>query len=211
MSGARLLVVTAVAAERQAVERGLPSSHSVTVIDGGVGMASAAAATAAALCGEDRYTAVICAGIGGGFAVAVGGLALATASVAADLGTESPEGFLGLEELGLGRSTVECDADLVSSLAAQLPEAVRGAVLTVATVTGTREREQILRERHPDAVAEAMEGFGVATAVTRAGLPFAELRAVSNLVGPRNRPAWRIVDALVALERAGAALATLVP
>jgi futalosine hydrolase len=56
-------------------------------------------------------------------------------------------------------------------------------------------------------VAEAMEGFGVATATARVGLPFAEIRAISNPVGPRDRAGWRIPEALAALERAAAALA----
>jgi futalosine hydrolase len=51
-------------------------------------------------------------------------------------------------------------------------------------------------------VAEAMEGFGVATAAAGAGVPFAELRAISNLVGPRDRAAWRLEDAFAALRRA---------
>ena len=66
-----------------------------------------------------------------------------------------------------------------------------------------------LRQRHPNAVGEAMEGFAVATAAAHAGLPFAELRAVSNAVGPRDRAAWRIPDALAALERAAAALVSV--
>jgi futalosine hydrolase len=205
----RLLVVTAVAAEREAIERGLSAARDlVLVVDGGVGVANAAAVTATTLQGG-QIDAVVCAGIGGGFGVPTGGLALGTTSVAADLGAESPDGFLSLDDLGLGSSTVECDAGLVAGLAARLADAVPGAILTVATTTGTQARASSLRERHPDAVAEAMEGFGVGTAAARAGLPFAELRAISNAVGPRDRTAWRIVDALSALESLGAALATL--
>lgn len=37
---------------------------------------------------------------------------------------------------------------------------------------------------HPGALAEAMEGFGVAEAAARAEVPVLELRAVSNAVGP---------------------------
>ena len=43
----------------------------------------------------------------------------------------------------------------------------------------------------------------------RDGIPFAEVRTISNLVGPRDRAAWRIGDALAALRDVGAALATL--
>ena len=46
-----------------------------------------------------------------------------------------------------------------------------------------------------------MEGAGVAAAAARHGVPFAEVRAISNLVGPRDRAAWRIPEALAALAR----------
>ncbi len=47
-----------------------------------------------------------------------------------------------------------------------------------------------------------MEGFGVAEAAVLHGLPVLEVRAVSNPVGPRDRAAWRIGDALAALSDA---------
>ncbi|MEP7179809.1 MAG: hypothetical protein ABI775_12015, partial [Pseudonocardiales bacterium] len=63
-----------------------------------------------------------------------------------------------------------------------------------------------LRGRFPDAVAEAMEGAGAAAAATLHGVPFAEVRAISNPVGPRDRDAWRIPEALSALGRGVAAI-----
>jgi futalosine hydrolase len=51
-----------------------------------------------------------------------------------------------------------------------------------------------------------MEGFGVAEAAAAHGVPVLEIRAVSNPVGPRDRAAWRIPDALRALRAAFAAL-----
>jgi futalosine hydrolase len=75
-------------------------------------------------------------------------------------------------------------------------------VLTVSTVTGTADRAGQLTARHPGAVAEAMEGFGVAEAAAAAGVPVVEIRAVSNAVGPRDRAAWRIGEALAALTTA---------
>lgn len=69
-------------------------------------------------------------------------------------------------------------------------------------MTGTAVRAARLRERHPTALAEAMEGFGVAEAAAAHGTPVLELRAVSNPVGPRDRAAWRIGDALAALTEA---------
>lgn len=214
-SAGRLLVVTAVPAERDAVRAGLHARAPVEVVAVGVGPAAAAAGTARLLAlaqaAGTGYRAVVCAGIGGGFPgrVPVGGLALATRCVAADLGADSPGGFLGLDELGFGTATLLPDPALTAALATALPDAVAGDVLTVSTVTGTAERTALLAARHPDAVAEAMEGYGVACAAAGADLPFAELRAVSNLVGPRDRATWRVGAALEALGAAGPAVGTL--
>jgi futalosine hydrolase len=227
----RLLVVTAVAAEADAVRRGTVHSGvllgtpdgeydaglAVTVIDGGVGPARAAATTAASVARADErgepFLAVISAGIAGGFAgrAEPGDVVLGRASVAADLGVQTTDGFLTIDQLGFGSSTVDSDVDLLALLRSALPGIAEGPILTVSTVTGTADRAADLRRRHPDAVAEAMEGYGVGIAATQAGLAFAEIRTISNPIGPRDRDAWRIGDALAALEHVGQTLASLEP
>ncbi|MGV9266351.1 futalosine hydrolase [Kitasatospora sp. NPDC003701] len=190
-----------------------PPGVTVDVLAGGVGPAAAAAAASAAL-SVGRYDLVVSAGIGGGFAphAPVGATVVAEAIVAADLGAETPEGFADVTELGFG-TVLHTPAPAAVALAAEAlgaaapaPAVVTGTVLTVSTVTGSAERAAALIARHPRAVAEAMEGFGVAEAAARHGVPAFELRTVSNPVGPRDRAAWRIGEALAALERAFAAL-----
>jgi futalosine hydrolase len=51
-----------------------------------------------------------------------------------------------------------------------------------------------------------MEGYGVAVAAVQFGVPVIEIRAVSNPVGPRDRAAWKIREALDSLEKAAAAM-----
>lgn len=209
---APLLVVTAVDAERDAVAAGLPTRRGVTVAAVGVGPAAAAAGTARLLALAEAagrpYRAVISAGIAGGFPgrAPIGSVVLATRSVHADLGADSPDGFLPLDRLGFGTTTVAVDPALRAVLAARLPDAVDGEVLTVSTVTGTADRAAALAAAHPSAAAEAMEGYGAGCAAVAAGVAFAELRTVSNLVGPRDRASWRIGDALAALTAAARAL-----
>jgi futalosine hydrolase len=175
-----------------------------TVLAGGVGPAAAAAATAAALVRAKAagrpYDLVVSAGIGGGFAPAapVGSVAVASAIVAADLGAQTPDGFVPVAELGFGTSRHLPPRRLSKAVADGLAAAY-GPVLTVSTVTGGAERAAELAGRHPGAVAEAMEGFGVAEAAAAADLPALEIRTVSNAVGPRDRAAWRIGEALAAL------------
>ena len=201
-----LLVVTAVAAEAEAVRAG--AGHDDVVAEAvGVGPAAAAAGTARLLA-TGRYRAVISAGIAGGFPgrADVRAIVLGARSIAADLGAETPDGFLTVEELGFGTSRLDADPMLLKALATALPTAVVGDVLTLSTVTGTAETARRLAGRFPAAVAEAMEGYGVATAA--AGLPFLELRTISNPVGPRDRAAWRLKEAFAALSTASAALWT---
>ncbi|WP_063783251.1 futalosine hydrolase [Streptomyces sp. XY431] len=195
-----------------------PSGATVDVLAGGVGPGAAAAAAATALATlsaltADRYDLVVSAGIAGGFAprAPIGTTVLADAIVAADLGAETPEGFADVTELGFGTvrhtpapATVALVAEALR--AAGVDTLATGTVLTVSTVTGSAGRAAALTARHPDAVAEAMEGFGVAEAAARHGVPAFELRTVSNPVGPRDRSAWRIGEAFGALERAFAAL-----
>ncbi|MEU2788865.1 futalosine hydrolase [Streptomyces sp. NPDC007100] len=232
----RVLVVTAVAAERDAVVAGLPggagaevvalpaggcalhrvraderSGVVVDVLAAGVGPAAAAAGAATALtaagCGGTRYDLVISAGIGGGFApgAPVGTAVVADEIVAADLGAETPDGFVPVTELGFGTVVHTPPPVLVRALA-EAAGAACGAVLTASTVTGSAEHAARLAARYPRALVEAMEGFGVAEAAAAQGLPVLEIRTVSNPVGPRDRAAWRIGDALGALSAACAAL-----
>ncbi|MFJ8083459.1 futalosine hydrolase [Streptomyces sp. NPDC096205] len=225
----RVLVATAVPAERDAVARAFPEPPAEVDLPGavlhrlpdggpdllaaGVGPARAAASvsaalTAAALDGTP-YTLVVSAGVAGGFlpAAPVGSLVVADAITVADLGAESADGFLPVTELGFGTVTHRPPEDLVRQCAAATGAAT-GAVLTVSTVTGTAARAEALRRRHPGVLAEAMEGFGVAEAAAALhGTPVLEIRAVSNPVGPRDRAAWRIGDALAALTTAFGKLA----
>jgi futalosine hydrolase len=209
-----LLVATAVAAERSAVLAGLPARPpQLTVAVVGVGPAAAAAGTARLLALAEAaghpYRTVLSAGVAGGFPgrAPVGAVVLASRSLQADLGADSPDGWQSLDQLGLGSTVAPADPAVLAALRAGLPDAVVGDVITVATVTGTAERAAVLAAAHPAAVAEAMEGYGVACAAAGAGVGFAELRTISNPVGPRDRSAWRITEALAALTTAAAALA----
>ncbi|MFE4175119.1 futalosine hydrolase [Streptomyces sp. NPDC056909] len=213
-----------------------PGSVQIPVVDvlaGGVGPTASAVATATALAAspyDPPYHLVISAGIAGGFRhrAPVGSLVVADSIVAADLGAETPDGYLPVEELGFGRSVHRPPAELTTRIAKILdaataggaaatggaataasgPGSVQGSgtvlapILTVSTATGTAARAAELTARHPRAAAEAMEGFGVAEAAAVHSVPCVEIRAVSNAVGPRDRASWEIGRALGALRYA---------
>ncbi|MFF7975305.1 futalosine hydrolase [Streptomyces sp. NPDC007905] len=217
----RVLVATAVPLERDAVAGAFPGTCSeetqlpgavcvvrtaagYDLLAAGVGAALAAASTATALTAAaldaSPYDLVVSAGIGGGFqpGAPLGSLVVADAITVADLGAETADGFLPVTELGFGAVTHRPPESLVRGVSEAIG-ARPGTVLTVSTVTGTAARAAELRTRHPEALAEGMEGFGVAEAAAAHGVPVLEIRAISNPVGPRDRAAWRIGDALAAL------------
>ncbi|WP_244918954.1 futalosine hydrolase [Paenibacillus dendritiformis] len=206
-TGHRILIVTSVPAERDAVLRGLGGDPRFNVIVGGVGTAAAAASTTRELAAA-RYGAAVCAGIAGGFAerAEVGSVVVASSIIAADLGAETPDGFCSVDELGFGSAYLPVDAETAERICQAMQaiplQACAGPVLTLSTVTGTAETAAMLAQRVPGAAAEAMEGYGIAVAARQFGLPAFEIRSISNAVGPRNRAAWRIPEALKALEAA---------
>jgi futalosine hydrolase len=214
----RIVVITAVIAERDAILTAFEGARTarlstypetmavatgagtLVVIPGGVG---AAAASLAAGIAAHRLTPdlIVSMGIAGGFPpLNIGSIAVASRIVAGDMGAEGPDGYQSLAELNLGSVEYPCPgaprvADRLHSLQPHV-----GTLLTVSTITGTPNRREQLQLRHPDALAEAMEGYGVALAAERHGCPVLEIRAISNDVGDRNRDHWRFGDALDALQ-----------
>nr|AAK97743.1 hypothetical 23.6 kDa protein [Alkalihalophilus pseudofirmus OF4] len=212
----RILIVVSVDAQKEAVQRGIGENNkNIDILTAGVGVAKAAAATAFKLAGE-QYKLVINAGIAGGFTgrAEIGTVVLAEQVICADLGAESDSGFLTVDELGFGSGVMDVDRPALLSVykALEQTELVvnKGEVLTLSTVTGTKESTLELMERYPDALAEAMEGFGVASACALCEVPFMEMRTISNAIGPRDREAWRIKEALLSLEEASKTISEVV-
>lgn len=164
----------------------------------GLGPAAAAAGTMQALA-AGGYTAVLNVGIAGGFAangVAPGQVVVADPIMHADLGVRTDQGWLALPD-----APTRTDVPGAAALAAAVGGRA-GPLLTLSAMTGTEQDAADLLARYPAALAEAMEGAGVAAAAARAGVPVYEVRAVSNAVGRRDRGAWDVAGALAALGRA---------
>lgn len=209
----KVLIVTAVEVEKDAVLRGIGDDPRFEVLAAGVGPVAAAIHTTLKLAAEPHtYELVVNVGIGGGFSgrADIESLVVASRIMAADLGSETLDGFLSLDELGFGTAHVAPDEGLARLLVDALQTAgldtAYAPILTVSTTTGTQRSAQALQSRVPDAAAEAMEGFGVASAASTCGLPVLEVRAISNAVGPRDRETWRINEALQRVTSASAIL-----
>lgn len=204
-----VLIVVATAGE--AAPLGVPGAG---VVVSGVGAVAAALATAKALAGNS-YQLVVSAGIAGaypGSGLKPGDLAVSSRIIQADLGAQDGEKFLSLQDLGL---SVRPDQPQFAEFAvwngagqlARTAGAAFGPMLTLNTVTGTRARAEELTRLYPGALTEGMEGAGIAHAAALAGVPALEIRGISNPVGPRDRSAWRIREALDATRHG---LSTLV-
>ncbi|WEK53513.1 MAG: futalosine hydrolase [Candidatus Cohnella colombiensis] len=204
----KVLIMVAVEAEQTAVLRGLRGNNSFEVKLAGVGPVAATINTAKALIGNE-YSYIISAGIAGGFEdrAEIGSIVVASEMIAGDLGAETPEGFSSLNELGFGSTIIKADTSLsnryMETLSASAIVPVHlGPIITMSTVTGTAATASRLASRIPGVIAEGMEGFGVASAAQAYGLSALEIRTISNCVGPRDKSAWRIGDALLSLEQA---------
>lgn len=184
---------------------------------GGMGKTNAAHALTALL--ETRpVRGVIGFGIGGaypGSGMDVGAIALATAAVYGDEGVQAPGGWLSTEAIGIPLwqagaartfNTFALDPALVQTARTALADAgydVRtGPFVTVSSCSGTAALGAAMAERVPGALCEGMEGAALAHVAAIYGVPFLELRAVSNLVEDRDLSRWRIRDAAEAAQQA---------
>ena len=224
-----VLVICAVAAERNAIVRNLGAPRPIEVagltgfsvdtaagelhvFDSGPGPVAAAISTAMLLAHGAAHDLIVSAGIAGGFRgrADIGDVVLADQVIAADQGALTDEGFSTLRDLGLpgdGGYAVG-NLDHRARLASGSYRLLAGDILTLSCMTGTDARAAELAARYPRAVAEAMEGYGVIEAIRRddartgRDIPFAEIRAISNIIGRRDRSTWNIPLAFSALANA---------
>jgi futalosine hydrolase len=224
-----ILVVCAVEFERDAVVHnlGLASSIDVAALNGvsletaartlhvfhsGAGPVPAAITTTKLLAFGPEYELVVNAGIAGGFRgrANIGDIVLADQVIAADQGVVTDEGFSPLRTIGLAGNGGYAIGNIEhrARLASGPYRLLAGDIVTLSCMTGTDARAAELAARYPRAVAEAMEGYGVIEATRRdyertgRDIPFAEIRAISNIIGRRDTSTWNIPVAVGALANA---------
>ncbi|MDP3426881.1 MAG: futalosine hydrolase [Humidesulfovibrio sp.] len=188
----------------------------------GLGVINASLALGAALTRGD-VDGVVCLGVAGSFDLAahpLGAVRLVDREVWPEFGLLAT-GWCSADAVALGFALGQVqredgqagpDADVwdrvvwdapsnLARLGLCLGPWVTAKSLTVSGVTADLERAGLLRSRHL-AGLENMEGFALAYGCAVAGVPFVELRAVSNAVGSRPPEAWDLPGALRALAQA---------
>ena len=147
-------------------------------------------------------------GIGGAFAeggLELGQVAVATQETHLDTGVQLENDWHDMEKLGFPLvekyyNTFPTDNEFTQTLAT-LTGATPCAFGTSETVTGHSALAASLYGRFGVAV-ESMEGAAAAQVCTALGVPFAELRGISNFVGERNKARWGIGGAVRAVNQA---------
>lgn len=218
-SGRRILLVVAAPGEARAVLAGLgcdpalgerpwvlhTAADRFDVIVTGVGKVNAGGAVAKFL-DPARHSATISVGIAGALPCAasppLGSIVVASTSVYADEGLETPDGFLDCASIGFpigpfDGNSIPAHPELLSCLRG-LADLV-GPIATISTCSGTDALASQVSTRTL-ALAEAMEGAAVAHIAARLGVPAAELRIISNTTGARPRQRWDLKGALARLE-----------
>ncbi len=182
----------------------------------GIGKANAAGATADAITGRS-YACVVNLGVCGSLPrlseppLPPGAVIVATESVFADEGVETPSGFEDVASMGFGPLTGAPGDGLRLPGSRALRDAIHplaevaAPIATVSMCSGTDALAGAIADRS-GAVAEAMEGAAIALVCARRQTPFIELRVVSNTTGDRARQQWNI---RAALERLGGVAARL--
>jgi futalosine hydrolase len=211
----RLLIVAATAAEidpllagvRQdpsdaaRLKRGTRGDHAVDMLTTGIGMVATAAWCSHAMA-IGRYDMAINVGVCGSFdpAIETGAVVHVITEQLPEMGAEAEEAFLTLEELGLRagnefpfRDGRLMNADPPGNAALRRLPCVHG--ITVNTVHGNEQSIAAVRLRCGPQV-ESMEGAAFMYACLIHEIPFAEVRAVSNVVAKRNRAAWKLTEAI---------------
>ena len=197
--------LTHAAAHNQVVS-GTLGPNKIDILLTGVGMVATAVWSTRALA-IGGYDVALNLGVCGSFnpAMPSSSVVHVTSDVLAELGVQDGPRFLSLHEVGLlppdefpfsgGRLLNEMPPRLAGL--GDLPVA---SGITVNTVHGEEASIAAIQSLYsPD--VESMEGAAFMYACLIAGVPFAQVRAVSNRVERRNRAAWDLAGAIENLGR----------
>jgi futalosine hydrolase len=183
------------------------ANHDIDVLTTGVGMVATAAWSSRVLAMRE-YDVALNLGVCGSFdtAIPAGVVVHVVSEELPEMGAEADDAFLTLHDLKLlardefpfrdGR-LMNAEPPPMAALQ-QLPR-VHG--ITVNTVHGRESSIAEVRQRCEPQV-ETMEGAAFMYACLIRGTPFAEIRAVSNVVEKRNRVAWKLGEAIDNLNSA---------
>lgn len=153
---------------------------------------------------KHRPHLLIQAGVAGSFSdnYPPGSLVLVKEEVTGDLGVEENNEFKDVFDMGLpqisgaytGKSLINEQEELLQRYNLPLVKAV-----TINEITTRAARIQQLQQKYQP-VVESMEGAAFHYIALIEKIPYIQLRAVSNMVGERNKLKWKMKEAIAALN-----------
>ncbi len=202
----------------KSIIEGTLGGKQVLLCVGGMGKVNAAHA-ATLLLSQFTPSALIIFGIGGAYpssGAQIGDIAVAKEEIAGDEGVLTGDGFKDAEYIGIPLvkttssvvyTTYPAPDDLLKCTLHVLKSRQNaatvhaGTFVTLSTCTGTAARAAELEQRY-HGLCENMEGAAAAQVAELHGVPWLELRGISNIVEDRNPAAWDIPRAANAVQNA---------
>jgi futalosine hydrolase len=174
------------------------AGHDIVVLTTDVGMV-ATAAWCSSVMSNETFDLALNFGVCGSFdrRLEPGRVVHVVSDRLAELGAEDGDAFLPIDELQLPaeHEFMNANPPKIEALS-QLPAV---SAITVNTVHGSERSIAAVVARCAPQV-ESMEGAAFMLACQIHGLPFAQVRSVSNIVERRNRSGWRMMDAIASLN-----------
>ncbi len=166
----------------------------------GVGMLATAVALTK-LVAEEKPDLVIQAGIAGCFdnTIPLGKVVVISDESLADMGVEEDGKWKDIFDLKLEKSSYHPferrklpNPWLAKFNLLKLPEV---SAVTINEISTSKTRiQQIIKKYNP--VTESMEGAALHYICREAGIPFLQVRGISNYIGERNKENWKIKEAI---------------
>jgi futalosine hydrolase len=202
--GMRILVCAATEAEiKPLMEELQENKKEVEVLVTGVGLVAASHAITKAILLQ-KFDLVIQAGIAGALTedLKPGDVVMVSSETVGDLGVVEQNQFHSLFDMGLtNRNSFPWqDGQLKNKTEHLLPQLAKVAGVTVNEITTLSERLHYYKTAIGAAV-ESMEGTALHYCCLMEGIPFLQLRAISNHAGERNKNNWRIQEAISNLNQ----------
>jgi futalosine hydrolase len=204
----------------KSIIEGVLAGQQVLLCVAGMGKVNAAHA-ATLLFSRFKPDAIIIFGIGGAYpssGAQVGDIAIAKEEIAGDEGVMTLDGFKDTEYIGIpliktatsmmytkypaSESLLKLSLQALASYQDAAAAKVHiGAFVTLSTCTGTSARAQELERRY-HGLCENMEGAAAAQVSELHGMPWIEVRGISNIVEDRNIEKWNVPKAAETAQRA---------
>jgi futalosine hydrolase len=203
-----VLITTATNREMEALDK-LPARmpEKISTLVTGIGPVATVYAIMTYLASNGKPDLVINIGIAGSYSehLQPGSVVVPLSDRFADLGVASGRKFIPISRSGIDlgdnytpSGEYYADRDLAGRIS---PDISPVRAVTVSTVTGSSEvRSMISAEFKAD--IESMEGAAAYYVCNMEKIPCVGLRAVSNMVGPRDRSSWKVEMALERLSEA---------